>query len=468
MTTVINTQIAEARALPRLWLEGQKLAHAGVEIGAQYILNVSKTLRRIELRIAPKDYAGKTFNVSKRTRNDKVTPLIEIRDAILNEVFEIGAKVRVAISSGRLVISQTHIAMKVKERVQRFLDKLKNNEPLSVVSLFHGGGVLDKAMHSGLQRAGVNSFVQVGVELESEYIDASLTNNPELWRNDSIIINGDVRDVNLFGEGVPQVEFLFGGVPCTGASKSGASKNKLSCAEEHSSAGSLFFDYLNFIKATNPAIVVLENVVEYQKTTSMTVIRSVLTNLGYELSETVLDGQQLGSLERRKRMCMVATTPGVCDAIDFNALVPVREKEEKLADVLEDVPADSDRWKTFNYLADKEMRDKAAGKGFARQLLTGDEDGCGVIGRGYAKCRSTEPFIVARHNRLLSRLLTPREHARVKTIPESLIEGVGDTVAHEILGQSVCYSAFVAVGQLIGKTIQNAFGAQNRQCQFAA
>jgi DNA (cytosine-5)-methyltransferase 1 len=469
MTTVINTQIAEARALPRLWLEGFKLAHAGVEIGAQYILNVSKTLRRIELRPAPAGYAGKTYNVSKRTRNERVSPLIEIRDAILAEVFEIGAKVRVAIQKGRIVVSQTHIAMKIQERVQRFLEKLKNNEPLGVVSLFHGGGVLDSAMHSGLQRAGVNSFVQVGVELESEYLEASLNNNPELWREESIVINGDIRDINLLGNGIPQAELFWGGVPCTGASKSGASKNKLSCAEEHSSAGTLFFDYLEFVKATNPAIVVLENVVEYQNTSSMTVIRSVLTNLGYELSETVLDGAKLGSLEKRKRLCMVATTPGVCGRVDFEALVAVREKEEKMADVLENIPADSDRWKSFSYLADKELRDKAAGKGFSRQLLTGEEDGCGVIGRGYAKARSTEPFIVSPHNPALSRLLTPVEHARVKTIPEKLIEGVSDTIAHEILGQSVCYSAFVAVGQLIGKTVMEAFrGFQFRQCHLAA
>lgn len=186
----------------------------------------------------------------------------------------------------------------------------------------------------------------------------------------------------------------------------------------------------------------------------MTVIRSVLSHLGYELSETVLDGPSLGSLEKRKRLCLVATTPGVCGPVDFGQLIPVRKKEEKLADILEVIPADSDSWKTFDYLADKEERDKASGKGFKRQLLTGEEDGCGTIGRGYAKARSTEPFIVAPHDPLLSRLLTVLEHARVKTIPRRLIEGLSATIAHEILGQSVIYSAFVAVGELIGKTVK--------------
>jgi DNA (cytosine-5)-methyltransferase 1 len=454
MTTVITTHIQENRTVPRLWLEGAKLAHAGVEIGVQYFLSVSKQLRRIELRPAPNDFAGKTFKVSTRTRNDRVSPLMEIRDAILNEVFEVGAKVRVAIQKGRIIISQTHIAIKIQERVNAFLDKLKNGEPLTAVSLFHGGGVLDKAMHHGLQRGGLDSFVKVGVELEGEYIDASLVNNPELWREESIVLNGDVRDINLMGSGIPQVQLLCAGVPCTGASIAGKAKNQLANAEEHSTAGTLFIDFIDWVKATNPAIVVLENVVEYAKSVGMTVIRSVLTGLGYQVSETTLDGAQMGSLEKRKRLCMVATTPGICGMVDFNELVPTRVKEEKIADILEYVPADSDRWKPFDYLADKEVRDIAAGKGFKRQLLTGEEDGCGVIGRGYAKARSTEPFIISPWNPSLSRLFTPAEHAAVKTAPVSLVRGVSETTAHEILGQSVVYEAVVAIGELIARTVK--------------
>lgn len=453
-TTVISTCVSESRSVPRIWLEGQRLAHAGVEIGVQYVLNVSTQLRRIELRPAPQGFVGKTYSVSKRTRNERVYPLIEVRDALIAELFAIGTKLRVAVQKGRIIISPSHIAMRIQERVTRFLDKMKSGDPLSVISLFHGGGVLDKAIHQGMQRSKLASYVKVAVELEGDYIDSSLRNNPELFRDDSIVINGDVREINILGNGVPQAELLIGGVPCTGASRAGAAKNGLTCAEEHDTAGTLFFDYLEWVKVTNPVIVILENVVEYQKTAAMTVIRSVLSNLGYDLSEAVLDGPSFGSLEKRKRLCMVATTPGVCGPLDFEQLVPVRQKEEKLADVLDFVPADSDRWKTYDYLATKEQRDIANGKGFMRQLLTGEEDGCGTIGRGYAKARSTEPFIVAPHDPKQSRLMSEFEHARVKTIPESLIEGLSATTAHEVLGQSVIFSVFVAVGELIAKTVK--------------
>ncbi len=459
-TVVINTQIGVSREISRIWLEGQKLASAGIKIGVRYMMNVQKALNRVELRPAPNDYQGKTFTVSKREKNNTISPLIEVRTEILETLFQIGTKIRVAIREGRIIVTESHIATKVSERVKRFMEKLKDKTPLAVTSLFHGGGVLDKAIHSGMHKAGVNSFVQVGVELEGEYIDASLRNNPELWTEESIVINSDIREINLTGN-IPQCDFLIAGIPCTGASKAGRSKNKLSCAEEHSAAGSMFVDFLDWVKASNPGVVLIENVGEYATTSSMMVIRSVLTSLGYQLSETVLDGNDYGALEKRKRLCVVATTPGICDQLDFSKLVSMRNKESTLREILEDIPLDSDRWKSYDYLAAKEERDLAAGKGFARQLLTGDESYCGTIGKDYMKGRSTEPFIVHPADSALSRLFTKLEHARVKTIPESVVDGVSETVAHQILGQSVVFSVFEAVGYLIGLTVQGLTTAVN-------
>lgn len=453
-TTVISTSVSESRSVPRIWLEGQRLASAGVMIGVQYALNVSKQLRRIELRPAPDGFVGKTFSVSKRTRNDRVSPLIEVRDAVVAELFSVGTKLRVSIHAGRIVISISNIAQRVEERISRFLNKLKSGESLHVVSLFHGGGVLDRAIHEGFERQKLSSYVKVAVEIDGDYLDSSLRNNSMLFRDDSTVINSDIRDVNLMGSGIPQADVLTGGVPCTGASKSGAAKNKLSCAEEHETAGTLFFDFLEWIKIFNPCIVLLENVVEYMKSVGMTVIRAKLESLGYELSETVLDGHAHGSLERRQRLCMVATTPGVCSPIDFDQIEPIKHKEAKISDILEDIPETSEMWRRYDYLAEKQDRDIAAGKGFKRQLLTGDEDGCGTIGRGYAKARSTEPFIISPWDPLLSRLFTDKEHARVKTIPVDLIEGLSVTKAHEVLGQSVIFCAFVAVGDLIARTVK--------------
>lgn len=452
MTTIINAKIGEARQKPSIWMEGQKLAHGGLRIGDKFTIRSDKAARRLELIAVPENFVGNTFTVSKRERNGTVHPLLQLRSDEIRQVFEDDEKVRIAIRNGRIVITALQLQTKIRERLKRLREKLDRGEKLAVHSLFHGGGVLDRAIHSGLLRAGVGSFVQVGVELEAEYLNSSLRNNPDIWQADSIAICSDIRDVSLEGS-IPQCDILTGGVPCTGASKAGRVKNDLEFAEEHDSAGTLFFDYLAWVKATNPAIVVLENVPEYQNTASMAVIRSVLRSLGYVLNEKVLDGSDFGALENRKRMVMIAHTPGMGDLFSFENLKTHKVREASINDILEPVPLDSKRWKSYEYLTEKAIKDKAAGKNFGLQRLTGNEDGCGTIGRHYFKGRSTEPFLIHPENPDLFRLFTRLEHGRVKTIPAVLTEGVSETSAHEIMGQSVVYEQFDSIGEEIGSSL---------------
>jgi DNA (cytosine-5)-methyltransferase 1 len=452
MTTVINATIGKAKGdVARLWLEGQKLLHAGVKIGTKYLLRSDKALNRLELVPVSGDSpeAG-TFTVSKRERNGLVSPLLEVRTDLLKSFFEGCEKVRVAIRSGRIVVTALQIDLKIKERVERLKRKLTEKAALAGGSLFHGVGILDKAIHSGLLAAGVASFIQVGVELESTYLDASLLNNPELWVEESIAINSDIRDITLAGA-VPQLDYLAAGIPCTGASKSGRTKNKLQFAEEHSTAGTLFLDFLEFVKASNPAICVVENVPEYLNSASMAVIRSRLFSLGYDLHETVLAGADFGVLEDRKRMVLVAITKGL--GVEFSFPVPPKVRPMKVGDILEDIPLDSPRWKPYDYLAAKEVRDIAAGKGFKRQLVTAESTSVGTLGRGYFKARSTEPFLQHPEDPTLSRLFTAVEHARLKGIPTSMANGFAEGSLHEQFGQSVVYPIFEAVGLSIGLAV---------------
>jgi len=451
MATIINTKLGEHRGRKRVWLEGQKLVREGYQPGMRFDAEFDSNKRQVMLRTNTTN--GK-YTVSKRNRQGKTMPIIDLTAAELASMFSGIALLRVAIRRGQIAVTAHHIYQLVQDRVTELYTKLYEQRSLSVCSLFHGGGVLDKSIHHGLQDAGVKSSVDVVVELESKYLDSSLENNPELFNDDSIIIESPVQMLNL-SRGTPKADIVVGGIPCTGASKSGRSKNKLEFAESHSAAGALFFSFLEFVKASNPAIVVIENVPEYQNTASMEVIRSVLGSLEYEVYERVLDGNEFGALEKRKRLCAIAVTKGLHEGFDLNDVLPLRQKENCLGEILEAIPHDSERWRSFDYLAEKELRDKAAGKGFARQLLTEEAEYCGTIGKDYAKCRSTEPFIVHPVQSNLSRLLTPSEHCRVKGIPESIIQGLSDTTAHQILGQSIIYPMFEAVARYLGKHLIN-------------
>lgn len=445
MATVINTKMGESRGHRRIWLEGRKLAREGYQPGMKY--DAVAENGRVVLRVAEAGH----YTVSRRTRSGYTLPIIDLTADTITKAFDGVAMLRVAVKRGTIVITAHASHGTARRRVERLHDRLANGQPLDVVSLFHGGGVLDKAMHAGFAAGGIKTRLMAAVECESAYLDASLANNPELWDADSTAIQSPVEAVTFHG--APEVDVVTAGIPCTGASKSGRTKNKLAFAEGHPEAGAMFFSFLQCVQALNPALVVLENVPEYGNTASMAVIRSVLATLQYRVHERVLEGNAFGCLERRSRLCVVAVAEGIGAGFDVASILPDREKEPALSAVLDQIPDDSPRWKDFSYLADKEGRDRAAGKGFARQLLSGEAEHCGTIGRHYAKCRSTEPFVVHPADESRSRLLTPAEHCRVKGIPEAVIAGLSDTMAHQILGQSVIFPAFRAVGRAVAAHI---------------
>lgn len=451
MTTVLTCKIGESKGVPRIWLEGDKLARAGVAVGSKYRIRQQSEDGRLELiPLAETAGAGSTCKVSKRVRNGIVRPLMEIRTALLSSLFSGMEKVRVAIRKGRIVVTALRIEVMIRERVRRLKLKLAAKEKLKVVSLCHGGGVIDKALHVGLMAAGVASVIQLGVEMEPEYLESSLRNNSEIWADQSIAACSDIRDLDLAEYADEQSDLLWAGLPCTGASRAGIAKNHLEFAEEHAEVGSLFVDYLHAVRVFNPAVTLLENVTGYQKSASMAVIRSKLESYGYQLFEEVLDGNDFGALEGRSRLVLVAISRGIETDFSFDNLRPTTEKPATLGEVLDDVPLDSPMWKSYDYLVEKELRDKAAGKGFARTMVTPESVRVPTVTKTYAKAQSTGIFLVHPFNPELSRLLTPAEHARVKGVPLEMIAGLSVTVAHEVLGQSVVYPLFESLGRELG------------------
>ncbi|MEE9338219.1 MAG: hypothetical protein V3U87_09080, partial [Methylococcaceae bacterium] len=92
--------------------------------------------------------------------------------------------------------------------------------------------------------------------------------------------------------------------------------------------------------------------------------------------------RSLGAFEDRNRLCMVAVTRG----LEFNCnLLPSREPEQRLSEMLDAVDLESSLWKECAYIDDKAERDLEAGKGFKTQLVTPDCRKIGVIGKDYAK-----------------------------------------------------------------------------------
>lgn len=452
MTTksVVYTKIGENRGELRFWIEGRKVERGGISAGDRYRLESEG--QTIRMRFTPD---GDRV-VSRRKRGDSVLPLIEVKGKHLQDAFRADDRVRVVVKPDFIEITLHHMDRSVSSREARFLKKIESGEPLSIGSICHGGGVLSHALHEGLSQAGVPTRLAFANEIDENYLDCSIRNNP-VWSEESIAVNGPMQQVEW--QHLPKVEILEAGIPCTGASLSGRAKNSLKFAEAHETAGSLFIAFLNAVQVLKPAVIVLENVPPYENTISYFVIKQVLQELDYVVSDDVLSGRDYGAFENRKRLCMVAVSKGL-PPVDLSLIEKSPMDHEVLGDHLDPVPDDDALWKPYDYLRDKEQRDLAAGKGFKRQLLTPDAREVGTIGRGYSKARSTEPFLVHPTNPDLSRLLTVNEHASVKSIPANLVEGQGFTRGHEILGQSVVHAAFLAVGKLIGQSLQSCSAGQ--------
>lgn len=448
MLTVINTRLGESRGVPRVWLEGSKLS-SNFQVGQKLDVVLDHEKKVVVLKVADEG----RFSVSQRNRNGRTFPLIEIKDDELGEMFgDVGVLLRVVVKNGVATIEVHGIDRKTAERVDRFNRKVKNGEALTIGSLFSGGGIIDAALHEGLTKAGINCYTKFIVEQERQYLDTMVANQPELFRDDSILIESGIEFVEL--KNPPKVDILVAGVPCTGTSRAGKAKNGIRAAELHDSSGACFVHFLSFVSQCQPSIIVVENVIDYAQELSMAVIKSVLETWGYTLDMSALNGNEYGCLENRDRMCVVATSKGLTE-FKMDLVKPIATKPQTVSEVLEDVPLDAECWRTYQYLIDKEKRDKAAGKGFKRVLIDGTESSVPTIRRLYHKAGSTDAYVV-HPDGVRSRLFTPTEHAALKGVPVKLIHGVSATVSHEILGQGVCYPVFTAVGYALGKWVSEA------------
>lgn len=435
-------RVGEQRGQRRIWMEGARLTRAGVQPGQPMRVDFDDVRQLIRVKVGEGDR-----RVSSRRRRGNVYPVIDISNASIEALFgeEVG-RVRVVGANGELEVGVHPDEAAEKDRRARGREAFTRGRPVRVGSLFHGGGVADNAVMSGLEASGLSARLEWAVEADARYLDASVSNNPA-WANGGRAIEGRVEEIQPAD--FTQVDLLVAGIPCTGASLAGRAKNRLKAAEHHETAGSLFVATLQAIKAAQPSVVLLENVPAYAKTISMHVIRDVLDTWGYELHETVLSGPDFGSLEDRSRLAAVAVTKGL--DFDLDWIRPSGRRPQRLADVLEPVPEDDPSWREYGYLVRKEKADIAAGKGFRMQVLTPDAERVGTIGAGYSRVRGTEPKLAHPTRDGLMRQFTLAEHARIKGIPESLVDGLPVTLGHEILGQSVIFPAFEALGRAVAR-----------------
>lgn len=184
--------------------------------------------------------------------------------------------------------------MNIKDRPHKY----------KVIDLFSGCG----GMSWGLHKAGFE--VIAGIDNWQIALDTFKHNHP-----DALAINGDISKLNPevimqeLGLGVGGLDCLIGGPPCQGFSKNVVAASRFLDDPRNQ----LFRDYIRFVKALMPKVIIMENVAEiynaYRGTVREEIIQ-MLKELGYKVEVNVLYAPDFGVPQRRRRCFFFATKTG--------------------------------------------------------------------------------------------------------------------------------------------------------------
>lgn len=109
--------------------------------------------------------------------------------------------------------------------------------------------------------------------------------------------------------------------------------------EAHPNNGDMVYWAIRAVEATNPYIVVIEEVPDFLKSSAYFILKNVLQRLNYNLDARVVDPVDFGELTTRRRAVIVACTGA---AVDWPA--PVLFNTRIMADILD--PVEEGEWFT--------------------------------------------------------------------------------------------------------------------------
>lgn len=266
--------------------------------------------------------------ISFRKSDEKRTPILDIKNQSIDNLFKDVEKVEIQFYKDRLVIKVAAIEELKNERI--------NKTGLKTFELFCGGGTLSQMF----KQAGFNPVG--GLDIEEKYLEVFEDNHKPrytiLSSLEDVAPNDYPKDVDVLLAGIPCDKFSpsnKGMIEAFARYKNGiASQKDLELIEERNQAEYLTFYVLEAIRAMNVKTVVIEEVVPYSVTNASHLLRGILKHMGYELSETISSGTNT----KRKRWCLVAN---MTEKINLNNLLP--DSSKTINDCLE-IPIDKREW----------------------------------------------------------------------------------------------------------------------------
>lgn len=265
---------------------------------------------------------------------------------------------------------------------------------------------------------------------------------------------GDITKVDE--KNIPDHDILCAGFPCQAFSISGKQRGF------EDSRGTLFFDIARIIKAKKPKIIFMENVknfVVHDNGKTLSVVKRIINELGYNFYEKVLNAIDFGIPQKRERVYMV------CFRKDLNIKDFSYPKPFKLMCHLEDfLLKDEDLVKDlyirrddifYNDLIDNKYSNKSIRLGIVNKGGQGERiysiKGVAVTLSAYGGgvFSKTGGYLINGKPRKLH----PRECARIMGYPDSYKISESANQAYQQFGNSVVIDVLQYIGIEIGKVI---------------
>lgn len=399
--------IGSNKGAPRIWIEGRKALSGGFAPGTRYTAKVDPekcllTLEQCEqgMRI-----------VSKKTRGDKELPVIDLNSHELLSIFAGLDSVRVVVQQNRIHILPVASELRARRRLLRLRDRIQKGEALSFGSAASGIGILDMAAHEGFALAGVDGNLKLAVEIRDDCMEHAVAVNP-VYSTDTVTVTMPMQEFAFDDWAVSQAgeqDVFCIGIPCSGASVAGRSRRGLDHPESHPDVGHMVVPFLALVAKLNPVAICLECVIPYRNTASMSVIRSMLRDLGYDVYETDLEASDWNMIEHRSRFCMVAVTTGI--PFSFENLKKPELRQRQFGEIMDNVDPGHSTWGRIDYIWSKLQRDQSAGKGFAPTVVDASSTKLPVLNKSLHKRQSTGTYIQHPTQPELFRIPTVKEHA---------------------------------------------------------
>lgn len=334
--------------------------------------------------------------------------------------------------------------------------------PYRLIELFAGAG----GLALGLEKAGFQSILLNELD---KHACATLRVNRPHWH----VVEGDISQID-FHPYHGKIDMLSGGFPCQAFSYAG---NKLGFNDTR---GTLFFEFARAVKATQPKVIVAENVkglLKHDEGRTLQAISDVITELGYRLiPPRVLKALFYQVPQKRERLFLVAIRQDISEKIAFNWPSPYsrimvladalkegilydcdtpqsagQQYPQRKAEILSLVPQGG-YWKDLPDEIQREYMKKSyflgGGKTGMARRLSWDEPSltltCAPAQKQTERCHPEE-----------TRPLTVREYARIQTFPDNWQFSGSLSAQYKQIGNAVPVNLAYAVGRALVRLLND-------------